>query len=425
MIKRFSKKTLLFSLFLIACLAIPTLSKSMGGSLPDALAASARPDEALPIPNPGNALQTPSCPDFCGDSVCHVDIADSHVQPTGLAILVDTTVRWHNHTGKQHRICDANLPRTWCAEPTLRPWGGTGEYLFTTPGEYPYVSISNPDVYGVICVLPPTPTPTPTETATPTPTATATSTPTKTPTPTPTSTATTTPTPTSTATTTSTPTKTVTPTITPTPGPRLIFLPLVALRLSVARDRNVDVILALDTSGTMEKPADPNDPEGPTKLEVTQQAALTFVSLLNFSTDQAGVVTFDHEARLEQPLTTDRAALESALSREETGQATRIDLALEVSRQELESERHIADNSKVLVLLTDGRPKDTTSEEVLAAAERAKGEEVIIYTIGFGGDVDHELMQQVASSTDKYYFAPEASDLEDIYEQIAGDIPYD
>jgi Ca-activated chloride channel family protein len=203
----------------------------------------------------------------------------------------------------------------------------------------------------------------------------------------------------------------------------LIFLPFVALRLSVARYQNVDVILALDTSGTMEKPADPNDPEGPTKLEVTQQAALTFVGLLNFSTDQAGVVTFDHEARLEQPLTTDRAALERALSREETGQATRIDLALEVSRQELGSERHVGDNSKVLVLLTDGRPKGTTSEEVLAAAERAKGEEVIIYTIGFGGDVDHALMQQVASSPDKYYFAPEASDLEEIYEQIAGVIP--
>ena len=83
----------------------------------------------------------------------------------------------------------------------------------------------------------------------------------------------------------------------------------------------------------------------------------------------------------------------------------------------------MAENNKVLVLLTDGLPLGTTREEVLAAAEQAKGEGVIIYTIGFGGDVDPVLLQQVASSPDKYYFAPEAGDLEEIYRQIAGVIP--
>jgi Ca-activated chloride channel family protein len=173
----------------------------------------------------------------------------------------------------------------------------------------------------------------------------------------------------------------------------------------------------------MEDPADPDYPEGPSKLEVAQQGAITFVGLLELPPDQAGVITFDHEARLEQPLTTDRAALERALSREETGQATRIDLALEVSRQELGSERHVVESSKVLVLLTDGRPYRTTPEEVLAAAERAKGEGVVIYTIGCGGKVDTILLQQVASSPDKYYFAPEASELEKIYREIAAVLP--
>ena len=203
----------------------------------------------------------------------------------------------------------------------------------------------------------------------------------------------------------------------------MAFLPFVARRLCVPGYRNADVILALDTSGSMADPADPGHPGGPTKLEVAQQAAITFVGLLDLPPDQAGVVTFDHEARLEQPLTTDRAALERALSREETGLATRLDLALDASRQELGSERHVAENNKVLVLLTDGLPLGTTPEEVLAAAERAKGEGVVIYTSGFGGDVDPVLLQQVASSPDKYYFAPEAGDLEEIYRQIAGVIP--
>ena len=296
-----------------------------------------------------------------------------------------------------------------------------------------------------ITVLQPTPTvtPTPTDTQTatptltPTPTHTSTATPTNTPTPTPTDTPTLTATPTATPTPTfttpptstptmtptATPTPTFTPTITPTPRPRFAFLPFVAQRLCVPGYRNADVILALDTSGSMADPADPQHPTGPTKLEVAQQAAITFVGLLDLPPNQAGVVTFDHEARLEQPLTTDREALERALSREETGKATRIDLALEASRQELGSERHVAENNKVLVLLTDGLPFGTTSEEVLAAAERAKGEGVIIYTIGFGGDVDPALLRQVATDPGKYYFAPEAGDLEEIYRQIAGVIP--
>jgi hypothetical protein len=44
------------------------------------------------------------------------------------------------------------------------------------------------------------------------------------------------------------------------------------------------------------------------------------------------------------------------------------------------------------VLLTDGLPLGTTAEEVLAAAERAKGEGVISYTIGFGEDVGPVLL---------------------------------
>jgi Mg-chelatase subunit ChlD len=282
--------------------------------------------------------------------------------------------------------------------------GGTGTVVFPNP---------------LITVLEPTPTPTPTSTVTPTPTVTSTPTPTTTPTPT----FTTTPTSTPTATLTPTPTATATPTITPTPRPRLAFLPFVARRLCIPGYRNADVILALDTSGSMADPADPDHPGGPTKLEIAQQAAITFVGLLDLPPDQAGVVTFDHEARLEQPLTTERAALERALSRDETGLATRLDLALEASREELGSERHVAENNKVLVLLTDGLPFGTTPEEVLAAAERAKGEGVIIYTIGFGGDVDPALLQQVATDSGKYYFAPEAGDLEEIYRQIAGLIP--
>ncbi|HID86271.1 MAG TPA: hypothetical protein EYP55_02705, partial [Anaerolineae bacterium] len=172
MTERFSKKALLLPLFLIACLALLALSRSPGGAPPDALAAPVRPDAAPPICGPARGVPASSTQVFCPDPVCEVVIADHHLQPSELIILVGTTVRWINRTGTAHYICDANLPRTWCAEPRpIPPWGGTGEHLFNAPGEYPYVSVSNPDIYGFVYVLrpTPTPTPTPTDTATPTP----------------------------------------------------------------------------------------------------------------------------------------------------------------------------------------------------------------------------------------------------------------
>lgn len=269
----------------------------------------------------------------------------------------------------------------------------------------------------------PTSTATPTATATPTPTATATSTPTSTPTFTPTFTPTATNTPTSTSTATPTHTPTATPTSTPTPTPHTRFLPLIARRACIPKYQHTDVILVLDTSGSMEDPADPDDPGGPSKLQAAQAAALIFIQLLDLPPDQVGVVAFDHLARLEQPLTTDVAALERALSEEETGRATRIDLGLDTARQELATSRHVADHSKVIILLTDGVPYGTTAEAVLAAADRAKAEEIIIYTIGLGSNVDPDLLRQVATDVGKYYFAPKATDLKTIYEQIAIVIP--
>ena len=94
-----------------------------------------------------------------------------------------------------------------------------------------------------------------------------------------------------------------------------------------------------------------------------------------------------------------------------------------MARQELASERHIVENNKVIILLTDGLPFGTTAEAVLAVADQAKAEGISIYTIGLGGDVDPHLLQQVATDPGKYYFAPQATDLEAIYEQIAILIP--
>jgi hypothetical protein len=74
-------------------------------------------------------------------------------------------------------------------------------------------------------------------------------------------------------------------------------------------------------------------------------------------------------------------------------------------------------------LLTDGLPTQTTPEEVRAAAQVARDAGILIFTIGLGGDVDPQLLMDVAGSPDQYFAAAGASDVDRIYGVIREKLP--
>ncbi|MBP8001374.1 MAG: VWA domain-containing protein [Chloroflexi bacterium] len=286
-----------------------------------------------------------------------------------------------------------------------------------------------------------TPTATPTATSTPTltwthtATATATHTATATPTPIPTNTptvtrrptavptattapntATWTTTPTASPSSTPTPTHTATPIAPPTPsGAGQVFLPLIR-RSCVSLYDFADVLLVLDTSGSM---SNPTEPGGPTKLAAAQSATILFLNLLTFPGDQAGIVAFASQAQLTHVLSNNRGSLIAAAQALTANGATRIDLGIHEAHLELISPRHWPDNAAAMILLTDGVPNGTTEQAVLAQADAAKASGIIIYTIGLGADVNGVLLQNVASSAAHFYPAPSTSDLVEIYQQIS------
>ncbi|MCB9009957.1 MAG: VWA domain-containing protein [Ardenticatenaceae bacterium] len=179
-----------------------------------------------------------------------------------------------------------------------------------------------------------------------------------------------------------------------------------------------DIVLALDTSGSM---ADSTEPGGPTKLAAATTAATEFLNLLTLPGDQAGIVTFSGTAVLQHPLSSDKASLIAALPGS-SGGATRIDLALAEAQKALTGVRHLPDNSQVLILLTDGQPSETDAAAVLAQAAATKAAGIKIYTIGLGSDVNGSLLQAIATSAGQYYPAPSTSDLNQIYQEIAGSL---
>lgn len=229
---------------------------------------------------------------------------------------------------------------------------------------------------------------------------------------------------------TGTPLPSATPTVTPTPTdppppskPRPLYVPIVFNDKCI--ERHTDVILILDASTTMRgKMAD-----GRIKLDGAKDAARAFIGQLALERDnlglfdQAAVIWYNETARTEQGLTNDRAALLAAVDRIPTPrEGSRIDLGLQYAHQQLlVGSRLKAGNTPAVVLLSDGEPNHTTLEAVYAAAEAIKRSRALLFTVGFK-DIyfREEVLRRIASSPDRYYYAPRAEDLAGIYRQIAG-----
>ncbi len=172
-------------------------------------------------------------------------------------------------------------------------------------------------------------------------------------------------------------------------------------------DRLVDVMLTLDSSGSMSW----NDPQG-----LRRTAAKRFVDGL-IDGDRAGVVDFDSWGYLAQPLTTDFALAKAAIDAIDDSGGTNIAAGVDLANQELIT-RGSADRFKVQILLTDGEGYYDPS-----LTQQAVDNDITIFTIGLGSYVDAGLLGGIASATGGRYFpVATAEDLPDVFDRIGGDI---
>jgi Mg-chelatase subunit ChlD len=134
-------------------------------------------------------------------------------------------------------------------------------------------------------------------------------------------------------------------------------------------------------------------------------------------------VQFNGGVELLQGLTGDRSALVTALDRIQIERQTRIDLGIEVAREELNSDRRHPGNQAVMIVLTDGKANPLGPDAAVREADKAKADKITIFTIGLGEDLDLEALRAIASRRSYFYRAPDAEDLGDIYSKIAVEIP--
>jgi Mg-chelatase subunit ChlD len=189
-----------------------------------------------------------------------------------------------------------------------------------------------------------------------------------------------------------------------------------------------NVMLVLDRSGSMA--SDGSNPPEP--LTDAKNAAASFVDQLK-DLDQVGMVSF---------ATTPSDPIDAALSSNHpdvkgkiaglsiaTGsvQNTNLGGGLESALTELTSKPHNPDSKSVIIALTDGIATDPEEQgdpnypEEYAAniASQIRTDNIQLYTVGLGKDVNAAFLQSIATDKDHYYSALTSKDLQGIYNDIA------
>lgn len=204
--------------------------------------------------------------------------------------------------------------------------------------------------------------------------------------------------------------KSASPTNVAAGGATTITFALQSIGDCTAVNSPADVILVLDRSNSMT-----GQP-----LTDAKAAAISFVEQMNLMFDQVGVASFSHSAMLESPLSQDSASVTNAINDLLPSGATNMIAGLQVAETELiTSGHHIASNAPVIIFLSDGHHSHGgTLEELYQTAARIKAQGIRIISIGLG-NIDEAQLRTLASSDDDYYYAPDSSDLYDIYQSLA------
>lgn len=203
-------------------------------------------------------------------------------------------------------------------------------------------------------------------------------------------------------------------------------------RLRVVEKEGVDILLVLDTSGSMEAEDFQLEGRRVNRLEAAKHTIGRFAE--GRPDDRIGLVVFGEEAFTQIPLTTDHRALPGFLRQVQLGMAgergTAIGDAIAVASQRLKA---LSAPEKIAILLTDGR-NNAGQVSPLAAAEAAAALGIRVYTIGVGGgggrgilglfggggsDLDERTLQNIAAATGAKYFRADDTDaLREVYATI-------
>ena len=203
--------------------------------------------------------------------------------------------------------------------------------------------------------------------------------------------------------------------------------PQISHREVVVESEGLDIMLSVDTSGSMKAEDFSRGLTPVNRLQVAKGVIASFIE--GRPHDRVGIVVFGEEAFTQVPLTLDHATLLDMLEQVEIGvagpQGTAIGTGLAVAARRL---KDLESKSKIVILLTDGR-NNSGKVGPMEAAQAAAALGIKVYTIGVGAErgilnmmgdgLDEEGLTRIAEATGGRYFrATDADSLRRIYDTI-------
>ena len=190
-----------------------------------------------------------------------------------------------------------------------------------------------------------------------------------------------------------------------------------AARAEETQTSNVrDVVLVLDTSGSMEG----------TPLRETKEAACTFIETVLDSGASIGVVSFDDYATVRANFSMDEYYLKDTVNNLYVGGSTNTDDGLTKAEGMLRESRA---KKRIIVLMSDGLANEgRTGEELIAYANSLKEQGIIIYTLGFFEDVYGSRLTKAQDSMERiaspgcHFEVDEAENLRFFFDDVAGQV---
>jgi hypothetical protein len=206
---------------------------------------------------------------------------------------------------------------------------------------------------------------------------------------------------------------TPTPPTTPSPvstedriGARL-HLPLALNRACAVASESVDVVIALDVSGSMVYPAD--ELGGVTRMEAARIIALDMVDHLVASRDRVAIVFYgDHELiQVRAPLADCCGPARMALEQVPLLNGSRMDLALAEAERQLSGPAARPQSDKVVVVLTDGDLNQTPLSELVSRASSLRASGARLHVVAVGDVADRDLFTSVVGAPGQLHLTRE------------------
>jgi Ca-activated chloride channel family protein len=179
------------------------------------------------------------------------------------------------------------------------------------------------------------------------------------------------------------------------------------VRLAASDRFGIDIVVALDASGSMAA----EDFRPRNRFAVAKELITDFIR--RRTDDRVGIITFGNRAATRVPITYDRRIAEGILERAELGEhgnGTAIGHALATAVNRLRTSKT---RSRIIILVTDG-VNNSGSIDPLVAAQLAAQSGIKVYTIGVGseGPVPLPVRRQ----------NPFTGEIETVYQQVRGEL---